>query len=129
MAFQTFCDNKGCRKEMAPAIDKETLKVYCTECGEEINTVSDFMKRQLVSLGQVRRNDKRKLPYAVKCDGCEKEGPPKLDDAGKKLLCSYCDRHLENLSRPFAQMLIETLRARQSIKEKKQQAEAQQKGG
>ena len=55
MAFRTFCDNKNCRKEMIPVIDRETNDVYCTECGKTINTVSDFMKRQMVQLNQVRR--------------------------------------------------------------------------
>lgn len=109
MSFVTYCDNKGCRKEMAPVIDKVTNKVYCTECGQEINSVSDFMKRQLVSLNQVKRDDKRKLPYSVKCTSCSREAPPVLNDK-QELVCSYCKEPMLSLSKPFADMLRQILR-------------------
>jgi ribosomal protein L34E len=115
MAFFTFCDNKGCRKSMAPVIDKETNKVYCTECGKEINTVDQFMKRQMVSLGQVHRAEKRKLAWSAKCNECGKEGPPMLDKEGKELICSYCNKPMTGLNRPFAQMVKENLRAQRKV--------------
>lgn len=109
MAFRTFCDNKDCRKEMEPVIDRESNEVFCTECGKPINTVSDFMKRQMVQLNQVRRDDRRKLAYSVKCPKCQKEGPPILDSEGKNLLCSYCKEPMTNLSKPFAEVIKSNL--------------------
>jgi len=105
MAFRTFCDNKDCRKEMMPVIDRDTNEVFCTECGLAVNTVSDFMKRQMVQLNQVRRDDRRQLAYSVKCSKCNKEGPPILDEKGKELLCSYCKEQMVNISKPFAEVL------------------------
>ncbi len=121
MPFRTFCDNKGCRKEMEPVLDRQTNEVYCTECGNAINSLTDFAKRQMVALGQVRRAEKKKQAWSVKCDACQKEGPPKLNKEGEKnekglligdkLLCSYCDAELKNLNKPFAQIILTNLKA------------------
>ena len=121
MPFWTFCDNKGCRKEMTPVIDKNTNEVFCTECGQTINSLTEFAKRQMVTLGQVRRAEKRKQAWSVKCESCQKEGPPVLNKDGEKnekgllvgdkLLCSYCKVELTNLNKPFAQIILTNLKA------------------
>lgn len=110
MSFTCFCDNKGCGKEMSPVVDKTTLVAYCTECGKSINNVSIFMRRQLVANNQVRRDEKKKLAWAVKCHVCKKEGPPKLskDD---NLECSFCGVTLTELSKPFAESVKVNLKA------------------
>lgn len=111
MDFRSFCDNKGCHKEMRPVVDKETLVAYCTECGKTLNNISIFMRRQMVSHNQVRRNEKKKLAWAVMCEGCKKEGPPELDKKGEKLVCSFCNKELDKLAKPFAQMIKVNLQA------------------
>lgn len=111
MDFRTFCDNDGCRKEMRPVVDKKTKEVFCTECGKTINSVSVFMKNQLIAFGQVRKDDKKQVPWAVRCHECKKEGPPVLDKSGKELICSFCGCKLTKLSRPFAQVIRENLQA------------------
>ena len=114
MGFTTFCDNKGCGKQIEPLLDKETNDVICTECGKPINSITEFAKRQMVSLGQIRRATPKKQAWSVKCEGCKKEGPPKLNKAGEvdkhnkpvvKLLCQYCDSELANINRPFAEII------------------------
>lgn len=113
MPFRTFCDNKGCKEEMAPVIDKKTLKVYCSECKEEINSVDEFMKRQLISMGQVRKADETKMAYAVVCPECKEKGTPKL---GKKreIICSACEKDItDKLSGPFVQVLRGALSRKQ----------------
>lgn len=105
MDFRSFCDNKGCGKEMRPVVDKETLVAYCSECGKPVNNISIFMRRQLVSNNQIRRTEKKKLAWATKCPYCSKEGPPELDKKGELLLCSFCNKELDNLAKPFAQMI------------------------
>lgn len=110
MAFMTYCDNKDCRQEMEPVIDKETNIVYCTKCGKEIKSVTDFMKRQMVSLGQVKKVDKRKMAYSIKCGPCGKEGTPKLDP-NNKIICCYCGKEFSDLNKPFAEMLKINLRS------------------
>jgi hypothetical protein len=112
MDFRTFCDNKGCRKEMRPLVDKETLVAYCTECGRPINNVSIFMRRQMVAYGQIRDTKKKKLAWSVKCDSCSKEGPPELNEDGKELVCSFCKTELTSLCKPFAQMIKVNLQAK-----------------
>jgi len=107
MAFRTFCNNKGCLKEMEPALDKETNQVFCTECDGEITTVDDFMKRQMVSLGQVRKVKIKKSPYSVSCPECKKQGTPKL--IGDAAFCLFCEHEL-NLSGPFIQLLKSVLK-------------------
>lgn len=105
MDFRSFCDNKGCGKEMRPVVDKETMIAYCTECGKPVNNISIFMRRQMVSHDQIRRTEKKKLAWAAKCQHCEKEGPPELDNKNDNLVCSFCHKELTNLARPFAQMI------------------------
>ncbi len=120
MGFRTWCDNKGCRKEMEPVLDKHSGEVICTECNKPINTMTEFAKRQMVSLGQVRRSEQKKQAWSVKCDKCQREGPPKLNKAGEKdknnqqvinLHCTYCEGELTNLNRPFADMIKQNLLA------------------
>lgn len=105
MEYRSFCDNKGCGKEMRPVVDKTTLVAYCTECGKPVNNISIFMRRQMQAENQVRRDDKKKLPWAVKCADCKKEGPPVLSKDKNKLLCSFCNKELTSLAKPFAEMI------------------------
>lgn len=120
MGFRTFCDNKGCRKENEPVLDKQTGEVICTECNQPINSMTEFAKRQMISLGQVRRSEKKKQAWSVKCEKCEREGPPKLNKEGEKdnnnqpvvkLHCTYCNAELTNLNQPFATMIKQNLLA------------------
>jgi hypothetical protein len=111
MEYRCFCDNKGCGKEMRPVVDKATYIAYCTECGKPVNNISVFMRRQMVSYDQVRRNEKKKLPWAVKCKPCDKEGPPELSKDGRNLVCSFCGKDLDSLSKPFAEMIKVNLKA------------------
>jgi ribosomal protein L34E len=120
MEFRCFCDNKGCGKEMRPVVDKATMIAYCTECGKAVNSISIFMRRQMVSHDQVRRDEKKKLPWAVKCTSCNKEGPPELSKEDKSvggrpkaqiLICSFCGKELTTLSKPFAEMIKVNLKA------------------
>lgn len=110
MAFRTFCD-QGCKKEIEPVVDKETLIAYCTECNKPLSNVSVFMRRQLIAMNQVRRTVKKKFAWSVKCAKCDKENPPELSKDGNAILCSYCHEELTGLSKPFAQMVKVNLQA------------------
>lgn len=109
MEFRIFCDNKGCRKEMRPVINKDSMVAFCTECNQPINNISPFMKRQMVSEGQIQKTEKKKLAWAVKCTKCQKEGPPEMTK-DEKLVCSFCHEELD-LNKPFAQMIRVNLKA------------------
>ena len=107
MPFRTFCnsEDKKCRKEIEPLIDKKTEKVFCPECELEITSIDPFMKRQLISMGQVIRESQEKIPYAVKCPSCERKKQPKIG-AAREIRCASCDSDITaSLSGPFVEML------------------------
>jgi hypothetical protein len=112
MDYRNYCDNQGCRKEMRPVVDKTTLIAYCTECGKPVNNISPFMRRQMAANGQVQRDEKKKLPWAIKCSikECGKEGPPNLTK-DNKLVCSFCGQECTSLAKPFAEMIKVNLKA------------------
>lgn len=106
--FEVYCVK--CKKEMSPVIDKVTKELFCTECSEPLkdqNILTDFAKRQMLANGQVKRLEQSKKAFAVKCGACKKENPPKLVNG--KILCSHCDSELTGLTKPYVQMLKQTL--------------------
>lgn len=107
MAFVTFCDNKGCRKEQLPLLNTATNEVVCSECGKPINSITSFAKSQLKSLGQVTSKRKTQETYSVKCGSCQKEGRPVLQN--DKLICVQCSGEITTLSKPFEIILKKAL--------------------
>jgi len=116
--FMLNCSNKGCFKQNAHVLDKSTNKIICIDCGKEVTGITDFTKRQMVAVGQIRRNEQKKQAWAVKCEACQKEAPPVLDKAGKDLLCGSCNKVMDKLAKPFAQMIKENLRAQKKMETK-----------
>lgn|SRR5690554_2407285 len=108
MGFRIYCDNKGCRKEQEPLLNIETNEVECTECGKDIKSVSYFIKVQMKSLGQVKKDEKRSQAFATKCKFCSKTAPPVVKS--DKIHCSLCDEHLDYLSAPFANVIKQNIK-------------------
>lgn len=108
MKFRTFCEHKGCRKEMEPVLDKETMKVYCTACDRELQNVTIFMRNQMLAYGQVKKNVSKKMAFSVVCSSCGKSGPPVVDENGE-LVCSFCSAEL-NLSKPFEMVVRQKMK-------------------
>lgn len=106
MPFSMPCTNKGCGKTQEPYVNTKDDKVYCSLCDREIANVSYFAKVQMKSLKQFKQ--KAPIPFAVKCNKCEKDDRPLLvkDD----LICSGCNKSFDNLSLPFKNMLKEKLK-------------------
>lgn len=86
-----------------PYIDKKTNEVHCSLCDQIIVNVSDFTKRQMLSLKQYR--PKKKETFSVKCNKCNKEGRPHIVD--DQVVCGECASPLDNLS-PFFQNMLKT---------------------
>lgn len=106
MPFSINCNNKGCGKQQEPYLNVKDDKVYCSLCDREIINISYFTKVQMKSLKQFKQ--KSPVPFSVKCNKCDREDKPKLikDD----LVCSSCNKPLDNLSIPFKNMLKEKLK-------------------
>src|ERR1019366_9677348 len=108
MAFVVYCDNKGCFKQQEPALDVLTNEVICAECGGAIKNITQFAKAQMKSIGQTKKATKQS--YSVKCDSCQKQGAPTLDN--DKLLCASCKKPMENISKEFRPLIIQHLKAK-----------------
>lgn len=109
MLFFTNCPNKGCRKDVQPFVDKDTMIAYCPECNGEMNNINLFMRRQLAANGNVRKDSKTKAAWSVKCESCKKEAPPVITN-DKKILCSFCNKEMTGLNKFYANSLILNLK-------------------
>lgn len=108
MPFNMNCTNKGCHKQMIPYIDPKTNKVYCSECEQEMENVSHFVKTQMKTLKQYK--EKNTVSFSVKCNKCGKEARPKLIKNNTDVACPYCNGPLDHLSVAFRNMLKEKLK-------------------
>lgn len=102
MAFLIQCDNKGCGQLTDALLNTETNDVECSDCGKTIKNVTDFTKKSMKSMGQVKRADTKKA-FTVKCQSCKKLSPPKMEN--KKLVCVHCDKEITGLSKTFEDMV------------------------
>lgn len=106
MPFVMGCNNKGCGKSQSPSLSLDDNKVYCSECGLEISNVSPFIKSQMKSLGQIKKESNTKS-FGVRCPNCNKEGRPKKQN--NNLFCKFCSKELTNLTPIYKNMLMKML--------------------
>lgn len=106
MPFSLVCTNRGCGKQMEPYLDPKDDKVYCSICNQEILNVTYFAKVQMKTLKQFK--PKLTTSFAVKCAKCGKEARPKI--VNDDIVCSGCNKIMDNLSIPFKNMLKEKLK-------------------
>ena len=102
MAFSTNCTQRGCGKWVEPLLDLRDNLIYCPVCNKTISNISDFTKRQLKSLGQVRTPAKK--AFSIHCIKCKKDTLPKLDGSNK-LICAWCNAILTNVNKFFEDMI------------------------
>lgn len=94
MAMMTNCECRGCGKLNEPVLDKVTRKVYCNECGGEQMNITDFAKRSMETLGQIKRASLKNEAFSVECSGCKRSAVPVMQKNGK-LQCPHCkNQHL-----------------------------------
>ncbi len=101
MAFSIICTNKGCGDHMEPYIDKDTDKVYCSSCDNELFHVTHFAKIQMKSMKQFKQ--KKTISFAIKCKFCGKEDRPVI--VLDKIVCPSCKTEHSHLSEAFKYML------------------------
>lgn len=100
------CSSKGCGDTQAPYLDKDTSKVYCSSCNQEIQNVTIFAKNQMKMSKQFRQKEKK--PFAVKCNNCSAEQQPIL--VKDEVTCSSCQKKMDHLTKPFIIMLKDKLK-------------------
>lgn len=113
MGFLIYCDNKGCGKDQEPVLDVETGEVMCTECGKSIKNVTEFTKKTMRSLGQIKRSERKQQAFSVKCTSCNKENPPKINEKNL-IVCSFCNNELKQIPKPFQQVIRNFFRSQKS---------------
>lgn len=106
--FKIYCTNKKCRKETEALLNKENNEVECLDCGENINLPSQT-KISMETIGQIKRTKKSDKAFSVECKSCKKVSVPILDK-DKNIVCSHCNKILENISIPFANLIREKLK-------------------
>jgi len=104
MAFLIQCSNKGCYQSTEALLDSNN-KVICAKCSKEIVNVTEFMKKQMKSAGQVLKNIKKE--FAFKCASCNVIDQPIIK--GDLFYCSSCNKEMKNISEPFKIILKEKL--------------------
>jgi DNA-directed RNA polymerase subunit RPC12/RpoP len=108
--FLIQCTNKGCYELQQAYIDPKTKQVFCSKCNNEILTVTQFTKNQMIANKQFKQQTK--TSFMVKCNHCKKENKPIL--VKDEITCPHCKKII-NLSAPFIQMLKEKLKTSSDI--------------
>jgi Zn finger protein HypA/HybF involved in hydrogenase expression len=97
MAMMTNCTCRGCHKLNEPVLDKVSRAVFCSECGGEQTGITDFAKRSMESMGQIKRHSLKKEAFSIECSGCKRIAVPLLLGNGK-LQCPLCKAQHMTLS-------------------------------
>lgn len=121
--FQIQCNNKGCWEYQKPVLDivknddgevnyTKSL-VICSECGKSIDSVTEFSKRAMRGLGQIKRSSSPKKAFAVECQKCNQKDQPVLMEKQKgkpqEVSCPHCAAPHDKLPAPFKQTVIQFL--------------------
>lgn len=101
------CDNAKCFKSNEALLDVATDKVYCSMCSKEIKAITSFAKKNMKSSGQVKKS-KLNSTFSTKCGKCSFSSTPKLIKG--TLVCGECAEPLQNLSKPFEEMVRDFLK-------------------
>lgn len=107
MGFLMYCGNKDCGADNEPLLDLATDKVHCSKCGKEMPDVTSFAKVSMRSMGQVKREVKSQLAFAVLCDGCGVSVQPVL--LLNKLSCPRCKVEHKNIAAPYSHAIKQFL--------------------
>lgn len=104
------CSTKGCMKQTEAKLNRQTGEVICMECGSPITNVSEYIKRVLLSQGQVLRSAEKKS-FQVHCPTCGGKRDVQLVEEGRGgAQCAVCGSDLR-LSAAFIHALKTKLEA------------------
>ncbi len=97
------CNNKGCFQHTEATIDKETMEVICTACGNPITNITNYTKRTLIAQGQILNKTIVKDAFQVYCSDCKKNVYVKIENG--KGFCPLCKVDLK-LSNAFLHSIL-----------------------
>ncbi len=101
MPITLTCQN--CNKTQEPWLDKQSNKVFCSECDKELQA-NHFLKIQLQTLKQYKQ---KTSAFLIKCVKCGKESTPQKSN--NDIVCGICTKPLDHLTPIFKKMLFERL--------------------
>lgn len=115
MSFNIQCNKCWAYQEPLLEVVKDDKKnvlydkspVICSNCGEEITSVTTFTKRSMYSLGQVKRDHGTKKAFSIQCPSCNKKDQPILHNGN--VICKHCNHSYDNLPKPYLQTLKDFL--------------------
>ncbi len=113
MGFLLTCDNKGCGATQESVLDKATNDVHCVDCGNVIKSVTEFTKKSMLGMGQIRRVGDIKKAFPIQCAGCSKVDQPLLEKG--KLVCPACRAEHTTLAPAFAHVVKQFLGKRVDV--------------
>jgi Zn finger protein HypA/HybF involved in hydrogenase expression len=92
-------------------MDKNTEKVYCPLCHNEMPNINHFTKITLKNLKQYA--PKSTATFMVKCQKCSVEAQPV--SCNGEIVCAACKRPHQHLTEPFKLMLKDQLKTMNTI--------------
>jgi predicted RNA-binding Zn-ribbon protein involved in translation (DUF1610 family) len=104
--FLTYCRN--CKADVDPVLNTKSDEVVCPMCGEVLPNMSSFIKIQLKAFGQVKKVEKPKKAFSVKCKKCEAEAPPRVKTKDL-FVCAVCGEELI-LMPAFKNLVLENIK-------------------
>lgn len=101
-----YCTNKKCGKYQEGLLDLADNNVYCAECNQVIDGISDIFKYQLKQLKQVKKKTEKKDPAGIvfKCESCNSTMRPRVDKT-LTAYCTSCNNKMTNVPHSFLHAL------------------------
>jgi Fe2+ or Zn2+ uptake regulation protein len=85
-----------CRIQVEGRLNPETDQVICLECGEQINTVTDFTKASMRRSRDFVQESRRAFAFHhVDCPDKKAACSAKLSADGKTVVCAKCEKVFE----------------------------------
>jgi hypothetical protein len=115
--FNIQCSNSKCREYQNPVleivkdskgnVDFSKSLVICSICEKSMPSVTEFTKRSMYGLGQIKRKNDVKKAFAIVCKECDKKDQPLL--INNEVTCPHCNTIHQDLAKPYLQTIRQFL--------------------
>lgn len=108
---------QGCKlqTQTTASVNTETNEVICDYCQEVIENISDYVKRAMISNGNVIK-PKKKDSYTYRCTGCNKDMSVYYNTSTQELVGSECKNN-KLCQFKLTPQIIHTIKVTRSISE------------